>query len=170
MPTYQGLINEKQLTRSFFLLLLMVLTWRMKTIENHISGATQRSLAFTRWTWATLNEPGLQSSHLSIIHRCLNYLTLTEYDGAFNVKHSILQMKESMYFPFFIIVLDFLQIVANNGFVEGTGPCSGTWSTLGREKKRSTFETCCKKLQSTSVWQINKSLTNNYQYDKYKLL
>ena len=65
------------------------------------------------------------------------------------------------FFFFFIIVLDFLQIVANNGFVEGTGPCSGTWST---------FETCCKKLQSTSVWQINKWLTNNYPYDKYKLL
>ena len=91
------------LTRSFFLLLLlllMVLTWRMKTIEKHISGATQRSLAFTRWTWATLTEPGLQSSHLSIIHRCLNYLTSNEYDGAFKVKHSNLQMKESMYFSF----------------------------------------------------------------------
>ena len=82
------------LTRGLLLLLLllMVLTWRMKTIENHISGATQRSLASTRWTWATLNEPGLQSSHLSIIHRCLNYLTLNELDGAFNVKHWVTQL------------------------------------------------------------------------------
>ena len=69
----------------------------------------------------------------------------------FNVKHSILQIKEAMYFSFLFYSFWFPSDRCKQWL------CRGDWSMLGNIGTWSIFETCCKKT-AINKWLTNKQL------------